>query len=129
MKNLLKQYILDTYGTEPEHPFVSAPDTQIFRNARNKKWFAVLLGQLPKRCLGLKDDGVADVLNLKCDPIMTFTLIDHQRIFRAYHMNKDHWISVLLDSAITMDELAFLVDLSYRLVDQRAKPKTKRKEK
>ena len=59
---------------------------------------------------------------------MTFTLIDHQRIFRAYHMNKGHWISVLLDSAITMDELVFLVDLSYRLVDQRAKPKTKRKE-
>ncbi|MBR3873805.1 MAG: MmcQ/YjbR family DNA-binding protein [Clostridia bacterium] len=129
MKNLLKQYILDTYGTESEHPFVSAPDTEIFRNPRNQKWFAVLLGQLPKRCLGLKDDGVADVLNLKCDPIMTFTLIDRQRIFRAYHMNKDHWISVLLDSAITMDELTFLVDLSYRLVDQRAKPKTKKTEK
>ena len=115
MKNRLKQYILDTYGIEADHPFVTAPDTEIFRKARNKKWFAVLLGQLSKRCLGLQDDGAADVLNLKCDPIMTFSLIDNQRIFHAYHMDND----------ITMEELTFLVDLSYSLVDRRAKPKQK----
>ena len=125
MKNRLKQYILDTYGIEADHPFVTAPDTEIFRNARNTKWFAVLLGQLSKRCLGLQDDGAADVLNLKCDPIMTFSLIDNQRIFHAYHMNKEHWVSVLLDNDIAVEELTFLVDLSYSLVDRRAKPKQK----
>ena len=121
MKDHLMRYILDTYGVEPDHPFRSSPGTAVFRNARNQKWFAVLLEQLSKGCLGLQDGGAADVLNLKCDPIMTFSLIDHQRIFQAYHMNKEHWISVLLDSSIAMEELCFLVDLSYRLVDQRTK--------
>lgn len=118
MKNKLTDYILDTYGVEEDHPFAAAPDNMIFRNPRNRKWFAVLLSELPKSCLGLNSSETADVLNLKCDPIMTCPLIDHQKIFRAYHMNKEHWISVLLDSPITEEELFFLVDLSYRLVDQ-----------
>ena len=127
MKTDLMRYILDTYGIEPDCPFAMESNTLIFRNPRNRKWFAVLLGQLSKRHLGLQDDGVADVLNLKCDPIMTFSLIDHQKIFPAHHMNKEHWVSVLLDSPITKEELVFLVDLSYRLVDQKGKQKTGRK--
>lgn len=122
VKNKAIDYILNTYGVEADHPFASAPDTAVFRNQRNRKWFAALLGGLPKRCLGLDSSETADVLNLKCDPIMTYSLIDNQKIFRAYHMNKEHWISVLLDSPITEDELFFLVDLSYRLVDRASKP-------
>ena len=122
MKNKVADYILNTYGVEADHPFATTPCNAIFRNQRNRKWFAVLLGNLPKRCLGLNSRETADVLNLKCDPIMTCSLIDHQKIFRAYHMNKEHWISVLLDSPITEDELFFLVDLSYRLVDHASKP-------
>ena len=119
------RYLLDTYGIEPEYPFASSPHTAVFRNPRNQKWFAVLLGQLSKGCLGLQEDGATDVLNLKCDPVMTFSLIDHERIFHAYHMNKEHWVSVRLDSSITMDELAFLVDLSYGLVDKSGRHKRK----
>lgn len=126
MKKQLIQYMLDTYGIEADYPWMTAPENAIFRNPRNQKWFAVLLGQLSKRCLGLLDDGNADVLNLKCDPLMTFSLIDNRRIFRAYHMNKEHWISILLDSGITMDELSFLVDLSYRLIDQKGTRTTRK---
>ena len=115
MKNKVISYLLDTYGAEPDYPFAANPHTAVFRSAGSRKWFAVLLGQLPRRCLGLPDDGTADVLNLKCDPIMTHSLIDNRKIFHAYHMNKEHWISVLLDSPITEDELVFLVDMSYRL--------------
>lgn len=117
MKSKVERYLLDAYGIEPDYPFAANPHTAVFRNAQTRKWFAVLLGKLPKRCLGLSDDGVADVLNLKCDPIMTHSLIDNQKIFHAYHMNKEHWISVLLDSSITENELSFLIDLSYQLVN------------
>ena len=112
------QYILDTYGVEPEYPWMTSPENAIFRNVRTEKWFAVLLGDLPHRCLGLPGEERQDVLNLKCDPIMTFTLIDQKSIFKAYHMNKEHWISVLLDGTLPMDKLIFLMDLSYRLVDR-----------
>lgn len=125
MKSKVEHYLLDTYGIKADYPFATNPHTAVFRNIRTRKWFAVLLGDLPKRCLGLHDDSVTDVLNLKCDPIMTHTLINNQKIFHAYHMNKEHWISVLLDSAITENELFFLIDMSYRLVD--ATNKTRKK--
>ena len=121
MKQQVLQYILDAYGVEAEYPWMTSPDTAVFRNARTGKWFAVLMGSLSARCLGLSDGGAIDVLNLKCDPIMTFSLIDHQKIFRAYHMNKEHWISLYLGSGITPEELFFLIDLSYGLVDQKGK--------
>ena len=111
MKNQLMRYILDTYGVEPEYPFVSSPHTAVFRNPRNQKWFAVLLGQLSKRCLGLQEDGATDVLNLKCDPVMTFSLIDHERIFHAYHMNKEHWISVLLDGSVPLENSLLMASM------------------
>lgn len=119
------EYIQTRYGAEPEYPFLTSPQNAIFRNPRTGKWFAVLLGSLPKRCLGLVEEGETDVLNLKCDPIMTFSLIDQKRIFRAYHMNKEHWISVRLDSDIAMDELVFLLDISYDLVDKQKKRQAK----
>ena len=123
MKQQVLQYILDTYGVEAEYPWMTSPDTAVLRNTRTGQWFAVLMGNLSVRCLGISVDGIADVLNLKCDPLMTFSLIDNQKIFRAYHMNKEHWISVHLDSGITLEELAFLIDLSYGLVDQKGKSK------
>lgn len=119
------EYIQTRYGAEPEYPFLTSSQTAIFRNPKTGKWFAVLLGSLPKRCLGLAEEGETDVLNLKCDPIMTFSLIDQKRIFRAYHMNKEHWISVRLDSDIAMDELVFLLDVSYELVDKQKKHQAK----
>ena len=33
----------------------------------------------------------------------------------AYHMNKDKWISVLLDGAVPQEEIFRLIDLSYQL--------------
>ena len=116
-------YIADTYSVDAETPWAPESDHAVFRHRDNRKWFAVLMGNLSVRCLGLSVDGIADVLNLKCDPLMTFSLIDNQKIFRAYHMNKEHWISVHLDSGITLEELAFLIDLSYGLVDQKGKSK------
>lgn len=122
------EYMLDAYGAEPEYPWAKSPRNAIWRHPRTRKWFAVLLGQLPLRCLGLGEDGVQDVLNLKCDPIMTFSLVDNRRIFRAYHMNKEHWISVRLDGSVPMEELQFLVDMSWKLVDSAGRKSKRRHE-
>lgn len=117
------QLMLDFYGAKPDYPFNSAPDTACFRHPRNKKWFALLLGSLSRRCLGMEAEGEAPVINLKCDPLLIPSLIDGEKVFRAYHMNKEHWISVLLDSPITHEELIFLTDISYQLVGGSGKGK------
>ena len=65
--------------------------------------------------LGLTGDGTVDVLNVKCDPLLTGALRREPGILPAYHMNKDKWISVLLDGAVPQEEIFRLIDLSYQL--------------
>lgn len=126
MKNEIFEYIKDFYGVEVEFLWEATPENGALRNPQNKKWFAVLLGSLPKSKLGIKSGDKADVLNLKCDPIFNFAVVDNIRVFPGYHMNKEHWISVLLDGSMPFEELKALVDMSYEIVDRRI-VKSKRK--
>lgn len=119
MTHRILDYIEKIYNVVPEYLWLSTPANGALRNPRNGKWFAVLLGDLPKCKLGLPTDIKADVLNLKCDPMLTFTFVDNERIFRGYHMNKEHWVSVLLDGSVSFDELRMLVDMSYELVNSK----------
>ncbi len=119
MKYKMLEYIEKVYNVQIEYLWTSTPANGAFRNHRNGKWFAVLLGDLPKSKLGLKSDEKADVLNLKCDPMLNFSFVDNERIFKGYHMNKEHWISVLLDGSVSFDELRMLVDMSYELINSK----------
>ncbi|MBR3837969.1 MAG: MmcQ/YjbR family DNA-binding protein [Clostridia bacterium] len=118
MKDQVLARIQDVYGVDPAYLFRSNPHTAVFRLPQNGKWFAVLIGNLPACKLGLKGEERVDILNVKCDPDMAFSIVDHKRIFPAYHMNKLHWISILLDGATPVEEIAFLVAASHRLVSQ-----------
>lgn len=117
MTQRILDYISETYNTSPEYLWLSTPANAVFRNQATGKWFGVLLGELPLKKLGVNSEERADVLNLKCDPLLSFTLVDDERVFPGYHMNKEHWISVRLDSTITFEELKMLVDMSYGLVN------------
>ena len=43
----LERYIVETYNSEVEAPWVKYPDNTIFRHNDNQKWFAALL-KVPK---------------------------------------------------------------------------------
>ena len=46
-------------------------------------------------------------------------LVDERQIFKAYHMNKNHWISVVLDNNIDIEYIKELIELSYNLVNNK----------
>ena len=56
-----------------------------------------------------------DILNVKCSPLETGSLRQKPGIFPAYHMNKTHWITILLDGTLPEPELFWLLDESYTL--------------
>ena len=56
------------------------------------------------------------ILNLKYPTDKILDIIDNQNIFPAYHMNKKHWISVVLDKNIKLETIKELIDISYSLV-------------
>ena len=66
--------------------------------------------------LGLSNDKKVFAVNLKADPERVAELADNKTIFPAYHMNKKHWITVLLTSATDFDLLRSLTEQSRALV-------------
>ena len=108
------RYAAEQYGTLPEYPWARLPDHAVLRRQDNRKWFALLM-PVGRDKLGLPEDGTVDVLNVKCDPLLTGALRREPGILPAYHMNKDKWISVLLDGAVPLEEIFRLIDLSYQL--------------
>ena len=60
-----------------------------------------------------------EIFNLKCEPDLIPTLIRESGIYPAYHMNKQHWISVNIEGYEDLEKLKILVDMSYRLVGKK----------
>lgn len=70
---------------------------EVFRHPGNRKWFALMM-EVPGEKLGLPERGMLDILNLKCDPVLIASLRGAPGLLPAYHMNKENWITAVLDS-------------------------------
>lgn len=116
------QYVKKKYGTVPEYLWAKSPNNGILRHNDNPKWYGALL-KVSKQKLGLDGTEDVNILNLKCDPILMGMLIDKKGYFPGYHMNKIHWISVLLDGSVRYDDIFNLIDLSYDMTGEKEKSK------
>ena len=102
---------LDTYGTSPDYPFDEDFETAVFRHTDNRKWYAIVM-RVSRRKFSFDSDEVIDVVNLKLPTEMFGSFDAADGVYPAYHMNKLHWISVLLPDA--SDEIVqFLVNVSF----------------
>lgn len=115
--NQIFLYVKEKYGVIPEHPWTEYPSYSTLKTAGKQKWFGLVM-DIPCESLGLKGSGKMFAMNLKNDPSKIQVLIDHQHFFPAYHMNKKHWFTVLLDSHIDMDQLKQFIDESYQMIEK-----------
>lgn len=127
IRKYFEKLIEEKYSVEPEYLWQSAPSFAVFRHDINKKWFAVIM-TITKDKLGLDSTEEINVVNLKCDPLFMGSVLNETGIFPAYHMNKAHWISVVLDGSVEKEKLEWLLDLSFDLTNKKLKkaPKLKK---
>ncbi len=98
----IKQYLLSKPEALEDYPF--RLDVAVFKV--KKKMFATL---------GVRDD--LWNMNLKCDPEEAMMLRDvFDAVIPAYHMNKAHWNTIILDGSIPKGEVERMIDNSYALV-------------
>lgn len=105
-------------GADVDQPFDKDFESSVARHSDSKKWFAVILK--------FKEQWV---VNLKIDPMEAELLRKiYEGVIPAYHMNKVHWISVILDSDVPREEIERLTMVSFENTDKRKKiPKNSRK--
>ena len=122
-KQQFLSYCLSTYGTSPDYPFEEDFVTAVLRYANNRKWYAIAM-RVSRRKFGFDSDEIIDVVNLKLPTEMFGSFGMDDGVYPAYHMNKLHWISVLLPDA-SDDVVQFLVNASYEATkDKRKRRKT-----
>lgn len=104
-------YCLDVYGTAPDYPFDDLLETAVLRHGNNRKWYALVM-RVSRRKFGIDSDEVIDVVNMKLPTEMHGSFSAADGVYPAYHMNKLHWISVLLPDAPD-DVVKFLANASF----------------
>ena len=108
-----EQYILEAFTAEADHPWQRDPDSEVFRHPASRKWFALMM-VLPRRRLGLTGESTLTVLNLKGDPLLIGALRQEPGFFPAYHMNREHWLTVALDGTVEDSRIMALLDMSWQ---------------
>ena len=108
------EYVKKQYGTTPEYLWKSSPDSAVLRH-KNGKWYAVIMN-VEKSKLGLSGDSTVEIMDVKCDPEMTSMIIQTYGFLPGYHMNKRHWITILLDGTVSESKILDFLDMSYDLI-------------
>ena len=120
-KQQFLQYCFDTFGTSPDYPFDEDFETAVLRHSDNRKWYALVM-RISRRKLGLPSDEAVDVVNLKLPTDMFGSFGSDDGVYPAYHMNKLHWISVILPDAPD-DVIHFLTNVSFEATKDKRKRK------
>lgn len=110
----LIEYVFDAYGDNLEFLWDKFPDNAIWRRADNKKWYGILL-TVPKDKLGLPPDEKTEIIDLRAEPETIDAIVDDKTIFRGYHMNKKHWVTLMLDGSVPLTNIEKMLDVSYEL--------------
>ena len=117
------EYVKKQYGTIPEYLWKSSPESAILRH-KNGKWYAAIL-RVEKSKLGLEEEGMVDIINVKCEPDMVGLLTQTYGFLSEYHMNKKYWISVYFNQDVPDNKIKELIKQSYDIVYQSLPKKEK----
>lgn len=112
-KEIIK-YIKNKYNDELEFLWKKFDDNAIWRNKENNKWYGALL-KISRKKLGIDSDEIVEIVDLRYQKENIIDLIDNKKIFQGYHMNKNNWITIILDDSIKTKDIFDLIDNSYEL--------------
>lgn len=122
MREKVLKWALDTYGAQPQYLWARYPDYAVLRHESNKKWYAIIM-TVKKSSLGLDSEQEVDIIDVKCDTLQIDFLAQQPGFFHGYHMNKNHWLTILLDGSVPIETVCGLIEQSYEMTAPKLKKK------
>lgn len=113
-REALFSYAREHFNAEPEYLWSNLPGYAVLRHHDGSKWFGIVM-EVPGTKLGLNTEEKVDILDVKVRPEHIGSLRQKEGILPAYHMNKEHWISVLLSGPLSTQEIQQLLADSHAL--------------
>ena len=112
-KEVIK-YVKEKYNDDLEYLWEKFPENAILRNKINNKWYGAIL-VISERKLEISSDKKIEIIDLRYQKGKIEELIDYNKIFPGYHMNKKSWITIKLDGSLELEEIFKLIDNSYNI--------------
>jgi len=112
--NEIIKYVKEKYNDELEYLWQKFPNNAIWRNKKNNKWYGVLL-VVKENKLAIESDKLVEIIDLRFQKENIHKIIDNNRFYPGYHMNKNNWITIKLDNSVETKKIFELIDNSYNL--------------
>ena len=109
--NRICNYILKKYNDNPEFLWEDDYNDSVFRNKNNKKWYGIIMYININKISNI--DKNIEVMNVKLSKERIEKLLLKPGFYKAYHMNKKYWISIVLDDTVDDSFIEELIDESY----------------
>ena len=111
--NRINNNIKNKYDVIPEFLWEKTPNCCVYRNKRSARWFGIIMNISKNKIVGI-DKKEIEVINLNLGEKVIETL-DRKGIYKAYHMNKKNWVSIILDDTLDDSEIMDLIDISFNM--------------
>ena len=99
------KYCLELPNVYEDYPFPNDNSSATIKHIDNNKWFALIMNVKDKLYINVKTKpDYSDILRNTYDYIVP-----------AYHMNKEHWNTIIINDNIDMDIVKELINQSYEL--------------
>jgi len=112
-------YARDTYGDDIEYPWKDM-NYAVIRSHLTKKWYAVFMKVHPSK-IGLGGNQTIRIMGLHGTAEQVTALVDGEKYFPGYHMNRKYWYTICLDGSVPMENLRKRIDESFILSQPKAK--------
>lgn len=107
--------IQEKYGDELEFLWQKFPEDAIVRNKKNRKWYALFM-TIPRSKLGLDSEREVQIMDVRFDKGQAPDFAaSNENVFPGYHMNKNNWITVILDGSMATEQILGLLGRSYEI--------------
>ena len=112
--NRLAILINERYHEHPDYPFdkPQIKDYGVFRYHGNNKWYGLIMNVNKSVFGGENKEEYVDVINVRIDESRRDKILKEKVIYPSYHMNKQKWVSILLDESLSDEEVMEYIDWS-----------------
>lgn len=118
--NRITDTIFNTYHVAPDFPWTKTSASYgVFRHQDTRKWFALIMDLRRRMVDGSESSDIVNVINLKIHPEDGQAMRALSGVYPAYHMNRYHWVSIILDDSLTDSDILEMIETSYLLTKKK----------
>lgn len=108
--NRISKRIFEDFEDEPDFPFKKFPTYGVFRIKTTRKWYGLIMTVEANKVLQNGDDSIVEIMNIGVGKEMSPSFQQIDGVYPGYHMNKQSWITVVLNDSLDDEVIMALID-------------------